>query len=45
MGYKRINIKIWRYFQGDFLNHVNQWYRKILPTLEERIIDMFDFAG
>jgi hypothetical protein len=45
MVYKKIQSKFWRYFQGDFLNRVNRRCRKILPTLEERIIDMFDFAG
>jgi hypothetical protein len=42
---KRIQSKFWRYFRRDFLNRVNRRCRKLLPTLEERIQDMFDFAG
>lgn len=45
MVYKRIESKFWRYFHGDFLYRVNRRCRKILPTLEDRIVDMFDFAG
>lgn len=45
MVYKRISIKFSKYFQGDFLNRVNRRCRKILPTLTQRIKDMFDFAG
>lgn len=45
MGYKRIEFKIWKYFQGDFLNRVNRRYRKILPELQQRISDMFDYNG
>ena len=42
---KRIQSKFWRYFQGDFLNRVNRRCRKVLPTLQERIEEMFNFAG
>lgn len=45
MVYKMIQFKFWRYFQGDFLNRVNRRCRKILPTLQERIEEMFNFAG
>jgi hypothetical protein len=45
MVYKRIESKFWRCFQGNFLNRDNKRYRKVMPTLQERIEEMFNFAG
>lgn len=43
--YDNAETTYWKYLLGNFLNRVKRRCRKILPTLEERIQDMFDFAG
>ena len=44
-GLQKDSIYVLERFSGDLFNRINRRCRKILPTLEERIIDMFDFAG
>lgn len=34
----------WYYMTGDFFNRVHVSLRKVLPTLKERIVDMFNYG-
>ena len=45
MVYTTVALKFGSYFQGDFFYRVNRRCRKILPTLTQKIQDLFDYAG
>lgn len=35
----------WHYLTGDFLNRIHAPLRKVLPTLVDRVKEMFDYGG
>ena len=35
----------WHYLTGDFFNCIHVSLRKVLPTLTNRIQEMFNYAG
>lgn len=35
----------WHYLKGDFLNRIHAPLRKVLPTLTQRIKELFDYKG
>lgn len=35
----------WHYLTEDFLNRIHAPLRKVLPTLTQRIKDLFDYKG